>query len=231
MVDARYEKVRENGTTESVGVLIVKGVREDNKREIIAVEVSHTETETTRSNLFRSLKDRGLSGVEYIVSDRHEGLKAAVDRHFQGVIWQRCQKHYVRNGEGRVRADDEDKLRSRLEDAFHAPDRETAKKRMQKIIEKYMDEYPGLADWLDRTYHKSLQVFNHPSDHWKRMRTNNSLERFMQEIKRRTKVIRVFPNRKSCRRLITALCMEQSEDWVTGYDYLDMSLLEEEKPD
>lgn len=229
VIDARYEKVRENGSTESVGVLVVKGVCEDNKREIIAVDVAVTENKTTWSDLFVHLKERGLSGVRYIVSDRHNGLKQAIDKHFQGVIWQRCQEHYIRNAEDRVRKSEEDELRNRLEDALHAPSREQAEARMEKIIEDYSETHPDLAQWLDDTAHEVMQVFNLPGDHRKRMRTNNSLERFMQEIKRRTKVIRVFPNRKSCRRLVAALCMEQSEDWETGYDYLDMSLIEEEE--
>lgn len=229
VIDARYEKVRENGSTESIGVLIVKGVRESGKREILAVDVAVTENETTWSNLFGHLKERGLSGVRYIVSDRHDGLKKAIDRHFQGVIWQRCQEHYIRNAEGRVRRSEEEELRDRLEDALHAPSREQAEARLETTINNYRKSHPDLAGWLDETSHEVLQVFNLPPEHRKRMRTNNSLERFMQEIKRRTKVIRVFPNRDSCLRLVAALCMEQSEDWITGRSYLDMSLLTEEE--
>lgn len=118
VIDARYEQVREGGTTKSVGVLIVKGVREDNKREIIAVEVANTENETTWSNLFRNLKDRGLSDVRYIVSDRHKRLKKAIDRHFQGVIWQRCQEHWTRNAVDRVAKTDPEELREDLQDGL-----------------------------------------------------------------------------------------------------------------
>jgi len=229
VIDARYEKVRENGSTESVGVLVVKGVREDNKREIIAVDVAVTENKTTWGNLFKDLKERGLSGVRYIVSDCHEGLTDAIDKHFQGVTWQRCQEHYIRNANDRVRKSEEDELRERLEDALHAPAREQAEARMERIIEDYNQSHPKLATWLDETSHEVMQVYNLPQEHRKRMRTNNSLERFMEEIKRRTKVVRVFPNRNSCLRLVSAICMEQSEDWETGYDYLDMSLIEEEE--
>lgn len=230
VIDARYEQVREGGTTKSVGVLIVKGVREDNKREIIAVEVANTENETTWSNLFRNLKDRGLSGVRYIVSDRHKRLKKAIDRHFQGVIWQRCQEHWTRNAVDRVAKTDPEELREDLQDALHAPRREKAEDRIDDIIEELIeDDYEDLATWIEETVEETLQVYQLPGDHHKRMRTTNSLERFMQEIKRRTKVIRVFPDRQNCRRLVAALCMEQSEDGVTGYDYLDMSLLDKEE--
>jgi transposase-like protein len=231
VIDARYEKVRQQGPVEEMGVLIVKGVREDGKREILAVDVAVTENKTTWSELFKDLKDRGLSGVRYVVSDAHEGLQKAVSRHFQGAIWQRCQEHYIRNAEDKVRKRDKDKVRARLQDAFHAPSIDKAKKRLEEVIEKIKENYPDVAEWLARTGHEPLQVFALPAGHRKRMRTNNSLERFMEEIKRRTKVIRMFPNKQSCLRLVSALCMEQSEDWVTGYRYLDMSLLEEDEPD
>jgi putative transposase len=226
IIDAKYEKIREDGQVRSEGVLIIKGVRAEGKREILAVEVANTENETTWSEVFRDLKRRGLSGVRCIVSDDHEGLGQAIDRYFQGVAWQRCQVHYLKNATDKVSSKERSILRERLKDAWAAPDCQTAQSRLEQIIEDYRGRYPELADWLEETGEETLTVFELPKEHRKRMRSTNGLERFHQELERRTRVVRIFPNRASCLRLMSALAMEQSEEWLTGRRYLDMSLLE-----
>lgn len=224
VIDAKYEKIREDGQVRSEGVLIIKGVRADGKREILVVEVANTENETTWSEVFRDLKRRGLSGVRYIVSDDHEGLGKAIERHFQGVAWQRCQVHYLKNATDKVPAKERPVLRERLKDAWAAPDRQTANSRLEEIVEDYRARYLELANWLEETGEETLTIFELPKEHRKRMNSTNGLERFHQELERRTRVIRIFPNRKSCLRLVSALAMEQSEEWLTGRRYLDMSL-------
>ncbi len=228
IIDAKYEKIREDGQVKSFGVLIIKGVRSDGKREILAVEVANTENESTWSEVFRDLKRRGLSEVRCIVSDDHEGLGQAIDRYFQGVAWQRCQVHYLKNATDKIPAKERSMLRERLKDAWAAPDRQTAQSRLEQIIEDYRGRYLELADWLEETGEETLTIFELPKEHRKRMRSTNGLERFHQELERRTRVVRIFPNRKSCLRLVSALAMEQSEEWLTGRKYLDMSLLEGE---
>jgi len=228
IIDAKYERIREDGQVRSEGVLIIKGVRADGKREILAVEVANTENETTWSEVFRALKRRGLSAVRYIVSDDHEGLRKAIERHFQGVAWQRCQVHYLKNATDKVPAKERLVLRERLKDAWAAPDRQRANSRLEEIIEDYRSRYPELANWLEETGEETLTVFELPKAHRKRMKSTNGLERFLEEIERRTRVVRIFPNRASCLRLVMALAMEQSEEWLTGKRYLDMSLLEGE---
>ena len=227
-VDARYEKVRVDHRVVSQGVLIVSGVREDGFREILAVEVADTESEATYQELFRSLKSRGLSGVELVVSDDHKGLKAAITRHFQGVSWQRCQVHYARNLLGMVSFAKRKELGVDLRGIFAATSREqalgiassAAKKWRQKGNEK-------VAEHLEEHVEECLTCLAFPESHRRRIRTTNGLERLNQEIKRRTRVVRIFPNRHSCLRLVTALAVEQSEEWLTGRRYLDMEELGE----
>jgi transposase-like protein len=228
MIDAKYEHVREAGQVRSNGALIVKGVRADGKREILAVDVANTENETTWSETFSSLQQRGLKGVQYLVSDQHGGLVAAVDRYFQGVAWQRCQTHYMRNAKAKLPAKQRPILGAELQDAFASVGKSTALCRLKHLVEKYRPNYNDFADWLEETMESTLTVFELPEKRRKRMKSTNGLERFNKELARRTKVVGIFPNRKSCLRLLSALAMEQSEEWLTGHRYLNMSASDEE---
>ena len=228
-VDARYEKVRVDGRVVSQGVLIVSGVRDDGFREILAVEVADTESEATYHELFRKLKARGLQGVELVVSDDHEGLKAAIARHFQGASWQRCQVHYARNLLGMVGAARRKELAEGLRGVFAAPSREVAMRLACELAAQWRQSHPGVAEHLEEHIEECLSCLAFPESHRKRIRTTNGLERLNQEIKRRTRVVRIFPNREACLRLVTALVVEQSEEWVTGRRYLDMRELEEQR--
>jgi transposase-like protein len=237
VIDATYEKVRENGQIRDRAVLMVVGIDEDGYRQFLGTYMKTTETEASWSDVFSDLIDRGIDpeSVKYIVSDKHRGMRKAMAKFFPESSWQWCQTHYQRNAEAKISGKDEtEKLHQHLRDVFNSPNYETAKARAEKLIEFYQDHYPDLADWLDETIEETLTVFNLPKKHRKRLRTNNSLERFNGEIKRRTKVIRIFPNRKSCLRLVTALCMEQSEEWVTGRRYVNKEgldeLLKEDEP-
>ncbi len=227
-VDARYEKVRVDHKVVSQGVLVVSAVRDDGLREILGVEVSDTESEATYQQLFRSLKGRGLKGVELVVSDDHEGLKAAISRHFQGAAHQRCQVHYARNLLGMVGATKRKELASELRGIFAAPARETALEIASSVGEKWRGKgHEKVAEHLEEHVEECLSCLAFPESHRRRIRTTNGLERLNQEIKRRTRVVRIFPNQESCLRLITALVVEHSEEWLTGRCYLDMQELEE----
>ncbi len=228
-VDARYEKVRVDGRVVSQGVLVVSGVRDDGLREILGVEVSDTESEATYQELFRSLKGRGLKGVELVVSDDHEGLKAAIARHFQGASHQRCQVHYARNLLGMVGVSKRKELGADLRAIFASPTRETALEALSSVAEKWGRKgYPKVAEHVEEHAEECLSCLAFPESHRRRIRTTNGLERLNQEIKRRTRVVRIFPNREACLRLVTALAVEQSEEWVTGRRYLDMRELDEQ---
>jgi putative transposase len=224
-VDARYEKVRSGHRVVSQGVLVVSGVRDDGFREILAVEVADTESEATYQELFRSLKRRGLSGVELVVSDEHEGLKAAIARHFQGAAHQRCQVHYTRNLLGMVAAKGRKDLAEDLRGVFTAPNREVALGLASELADRWRGRHPGVAEHVEERIEECLTCLAFPESHRRRIRTTNGLERFNQELKRRTRVVRIFPNRESCLRLVSALAVEQSEEWLTGRRYLDMGEL------
>jgi transposase-like protein len=229
-VDARYEKVRIDGRVVSQGVLVVSGVRKDGFREILAVEVSDTESEATYHELFRSLKRRGLSGVQLVVSDDHGGLKAAIARHFQGATYQRCQVHYARNLLGMVSYARRKELAADLRGLFAAPDRHSALEFASCVAEKWRGSgQEKVASHIEEHIEECLACLAFPETHRQRIRTTNGLERFNQELKRRTRVVRIFPNREACLRLVTALAVEQSEEWVTGRRYLDMQELEEHR--
>jgi putative transposase len=230
-VDARYEKVRVGSRIVSQGVLVVSGVRRtDGLREILAVEVANTESEATYQELFRSLKRRGLEGVELVVSDDHEGLKAAVCRHFQGASHQRCQVHYVRNLLGMVGHAKRKELGADLRAIFAAPESEQALRIASSVAEKWRQKaHEKVSEHIEEHIEECLTCLAFPESHRRRIRTTNALERLNQEIKRRSRVVRIFPNRESCLRLVTALAMEQSEEWITGRRYLDMEELSDQR--
>jgi putative transposase len=224
-VDARYEKARVDHRIVSEGVLIVYGVREDGYREILGVEVADTESEATYHELFRSLKERGLRGVQLVVSDDHPGLEAAIARHFQGASWQRCQFHYAKNLLKMVGTKRRAELAEGLREVFACPTRETALKVAGELAARWRGSHPKVAEHIEEHVEECLACLAFPASHQKRIRTTNGLERLNQEIKRRTRVVRIFPNREACLRLVTALVVEQSEEWVSGRRYLNMEEL------
>ena len=165
-----------------------------------------------------------------VVSDDHEGLKAAIFRHFQGASWQRCQVHYARNLLGMVGAKKRKELAADLRAIFAAPAREQALRIASSVAEKWREEgHEKVAEHLEEHVEECLSCLSFPESHRRRIRTTNGQERLNQEIKRRTRVVRIFPNREACLRLVTALCVEQSEEWVTGRRYLDMEELRESR--
>ena len=232
-VDARYEKVRVAHKVISQGVLAVSAVRDDGFREIVGLEVADTESEATYQELFRSLKRRGLSGVELVVSDDHEGLKAALARHFQGASHQRCQVHYSRNLLGMVGYARRKELASDLRAIFAAPDRKQALQIASSVADKWRKKKSNekVAEHIEEHIEECLSCLAFPESHRRRIRTTNGLERLNQEIRRRSRVVRIFPNERSCLRLVTALAVEQSEEWITGRRYLDMGELEGHRPE
>ncbi len=230
-VDARYEDVRSNGRIVSQGVLIVAGVREDGKREILSVDVADTESEATYQECFRELKARGLQGVEVVTSDDHRGLVAAVKRHFQGTSWQRCQVHCARGLLGLVGATKRAALGAGVRTVFAAQTRSEARRLAGELADEWRTTHPHVAAQIDEHIEECFACYGFPPSHRVRLRTTNGLERLNQEIKRRTRVVRIFPNRAACLRLATALCAEQSDEWVTGKRYLDLGELRQWRRD
>ena len=222
-VDARYEHVRVDGQVVSQGVLIVLAIRDDGRREIVAVDVADTESEATYHDLFRRLRQRGLAGVRLVTSDDHAGLRAAIARHFQGAGWQRCQVHFARGLLGMVGASKRAELAAGLRQVFAATTRAQALAAAQRLADVWRGSHPKVARALDDEIEPCLACLAFPVAHQPRLRTTNGLERLNQELKRRTRVVRIFPNRDACLRLVGALCMELSEEWLSGRRYLDLS--------
>ena len=222
VADARYEHARVDGRVVSVGVLIVAGVRDDGRREILDVAEADTESEATYHDLFKRLKERGLRGVELVTSDDHRGRKAAIGRHFQGASWQRCQVHFGRTLRGMVGVTHRGRLGEELRGIFAAASATQARAAAPACVAGWKASHPQVAAKLEEDLEDCLACFEFPAAHRSRIRTTNGLERLNQELKRRTRVVRIFPNRAAVERLVTALALEQSEEWVSGRRYLNM---------
>ena len=229
MVDARYEDIRNEGIVKSKAVLIVVGINTVGKREILSVDIGNSESQHEWSQVFKRLKERGLKGVKYVVSDDHSGLVQAIKQKFQGSSWQRCQVHFMRNFMSKFSKKEVKEYIYKLQDVFSAPAIEEARERKDRLVKDLEINKSRIANWLDSEIEHCFTVYNLPVEHRKRMRSTNMLERFNQELLRRSRVIRIFPNEESCLRLFGTLCMEQSEQWRSGNRYLDMSLLKDNK--
>lgn len=224
-LDARYEKMRQHGQIRDAAVLIASGVTLEGKRQILGVSVSLSEHEVHWRTFLQNLVARGLSGVQLIISDAHEGLKAARQAVFGGVPWQRCQFHLQQNAQAYVpRQELRAQVAADIRTIFNAPDRVTAESYLQRTIQKYLKCAPKLAHWLESDLPEGFTVFGFPPSHQRRLRTVNALERANRELERRTRVVSIFPSESSCLRLISALLMEIDEAWQTGRIYLSSSL-------
>lgn len=223
-LDARYEKIRENGGIREAAVLIATGVLANGKRKVLGVSVSLSEQSQHWKEFLESLVTRGMRGVQLIISDDHSGLKAARQAVMGGIPWQRCQFHLQQNAQAYVtRKSMQEEVAQDIRTIFNAPDRERADAYLKNTIEKYTQNAPKLADWLESDLSEGLTVFSFPEAHRKRIRTNNGIERLNREILRRTKVVSIFPNEASCLRLISAILVETSDEWESGKIYLKMN--------
>ena len=214
VVDARYEKVRQGGAVVSQGVLVVCGIDRRGFREVLGCWVAESESEASWGTVFAELKQRGLQGVRYVVSDDHAGMVKAIGRHFQGAVWQRCQVHFVRNALSLCGVAQRPLVLNLMRSVTEAPTRDAAKTALAVAIAELEKKAPKTARLLEEHGEEILGVYALPEAHRKRMRTTNMLERQNQELKRRTRVVRVFPNAPSCLRLVSALLIETSQQWM-----------------
>ena len=223
ILDARYEKVRHGGSVVSCAVLSAVGVRRDGKRSVLGVSVALSEAEVHWRNFLASLQERKLHGIELIVSDDHQGLKAALRACWPSVPWQRCQFHLQRNATAYVpRLAMRREVASALRGIFNAPDRAQADRQLGLAVAEFRSSAPKLAEWMEHNIPEGLTVFALPSAHQRLLRTSNVLERLNKEIKRRTRVATLFPNESSLLRLVSTVLAEISEEWETGRTYLTM---------
>ncbi len=220
-LDARYEKVRQDGQVRHAAVLIASGVDTAGRRQILGVSVALGEHEVHWRTFLQSLVARGLGGVQLVISDDHAGLRAARLAVFGGVPWQRCQFHLQQNASAYVpRQDRKAEVAADIRAVFNAPNRTAAEALLAKTVQKYAQTTPRLATWLEQNLPDGLTVFAFPAAHRRLLRTTNGLERVNQEIRRRTRVVGIFPNDAACLRLVSALAMEISEEWESGKAYL-----------
>jgi len=217
VLDARYEKVRQGGQVLDAAVLIACGVDGDGRRDVLGCSVSLSEAEVHWRAFLSDLKDRGLYGIELVVSDAHEGLQAARRAVFPSVPWQRCQFHLQQNaGQYVPTAAQRGPVATDIRAIFNAPDREEAQRLLERFVDRYRQTAPKLASWAEEALPEGFTVFSLPPSHRRRMRTTNLVERLNEEIRRRTRVARLFPNEASCLRLVSAVLMEIAEDWQTA---------------
>jgi transposase-like protein len=229
ILDARYEKVREHGVIRSMAVQVAIGVNWEGQRQVLAVETANRESQSSWKEFLLRLKERGLSGVEFVVSDDHAGLKKAIGEVLTEAAWQRCYVHFLRNALDYLPRKADDDCLQELRWIYDRRDLQEASRDLAAWIGKWQSKYPKLVDWVENSIGETLSFYRLPRAHHKHLKSTNMLERLNEEIKRRTRVVRIFPNAESCLRLVRALCVETHETWLEDNRYLNMSLLAEQK--
>lgn len=229
VLDARYEKVREDGVIRSRAVLVAIGINWDGRRSVLGIGLANRESRTSWRDFLLQLKERGLFGVEFIASDDHAGLKRAVMETFPQALWQRCYVHFLRNALDYLPRKADDDCLKELRWMYERRTVDEARRDLVVWLHKWQDRYAKLCEWVESNIEETFSFYRLPASHHKHMKSTNMLERINEEIKRRTRVVRIFPNEASCLRLVRALAVEMHEDWIEATRYLNMALLEEHK--
>jgi putative transposase len=229
IVDARYERVRDGGVISSQAVLVAIGVDWEGRRQVLGVEVANRESHSSWREFLAGLRARGLHGVEYVVSDDHAGLKAALREILPEAAWQRCYVHFLRNALDYLPRKHDDDCLMELRWFYDRRDLEEVRRDIATWITKWQGKYPKLVTWVEENVEETLTYYRLPRAHHKHMKSTNMLERLNQELKRRTLVVRIFPNTASCLRLSRALAIETHEGWLEAIRYLNMEHLKEHK--
>ncbi len=229
ILDARYEKVREAGVVASRAVLIAVGIDWDGRRQILAVEMANRESRSSWREFLVGLKARGLKGVEFVVSDDHAGLVKAIAEVLPEAAWQRCYVHFLRNALDHLPRKHADDCLQELRWIYDRRDLAEAKADLSAWLTKWQARYPRLTSWAEEAIEQTLTFFRLPRQHHKHLKSTNMLERLNEEIRRRTHVVRIFPNTESCLRLVRALAVETHENWMEANRYLNMDDLREHK--
>lgn len=217
--DAMYIKVREDSRVVSRAVLIAIGVNEDGEREVLGVQVAEKEMESSWRAFMRDLVSRGLRGVQLAISDAHEGLRQAIPAVFNGVTWQRCYVHFIRNVLDKVPKSAQGFVAALLRNVFHQTTMEHAREAMSKALEALEAKWPRAAAVAMNAEDDVLAYFAFPSAHWKQIRSTNPLERLNKELRRRERVVGIFPTRNAVLRLLGMMLLEQDDEWKVGRRY------------
>src|SRR5215472_2819676 len=229
ILDARYERVREAGVIISQAVLIAVAVDGEGRRQILGVDLANRESRTSWRDFLLALKERGLFGVEFAVSDDHEGLKQAIREVLPGAFWQRCYVHFLRNALDHLPRKLADDCLQELRWIYDRRELVEVRRDIAAWLAKWQAKHSKICDWVEENIEETLTYYRLPLAHHKHMKSTNMLERLNQEFKRRTHVVRIFPNAESCLRLVLALAVETHENWLEGIRYLNMQHLSEHK--
>src|SRR5215208_1115394 len=224
-LDAKVEKVRDDGRVVNKALVVAHGVHESGRREILSIDVGEAETETFWTEFLRGLVKRGLIGVQLAISDAHAGLKAAIAK-VLGCAWQRCTVHFLRDCLGHARKDQHGLLAALIRPIFNAENLEQARDRLSEAVAHLDGRMPKVAALLEDAEIDILAFYAFPADHWRKLRSTNPLERFNKEIGRRTDVVGIFPDDAALIRLAGMLCIEQNDEWLVGRRYLSAGSME-----
>jgi transposase-like protein len=229
VLDARYEKVRLDGVIRAQAVLIAIGINWEGRRNVLGVELALRESTSAWKEFLTGLKARGLAGVEFVVADDHAGLRRALVELLPEAAYQRCYVHFLRNALDYLPRKADDDCLQELRWLYERRNLAEAQADLAGWLKRWEKRYPKLTDWVENQIAETLTFYRLPRQHHKHLKSTNLLERLNEEIRRRTYVVRIFPNEPSCLRLVRALCAEIHENWIEDQRYLNMSLLKEQK--
>jgi putative transposase len=219
-VDALYERIRHEGRVVNSAVLVIQGLNSSGKRDVLAIEPMLDESEASWTYLFDKLKDRGLEEVWLVVSDAHKGIQAAVTKSFLGSQWQRCKVHFMRNILAHVKHSTKREFAAKLKQIWYQPDLKSARQYAENLAQEYEDLLPDAVNCLLEGLEDSLQYFHFDEFDHRKTSSTNTLERLNKEIRRRTRVVGIFPSMDSYVRLVTTYMIEYTEDWMTSKSYI-----------
>ena len=229
ILDARYEKVREDGVIRSQAVLVAIGIDWEGRRCVLGIDLANRESASSWKDFLSGLKKRGLNGVEFVVSDDHAGLRAAIREVLAEAAWQRCYVHFLRNALDHLPRKADDECMTELRWIYDRRTIEEARQDLAAWLKKWGKRYQKLCDWVEANIEETLTFYRLPRQHHKNLKSTNMLERLMEEFKRRTLVVRIFPNAAACLRLVRALAVEMHENWIEATRYLNMEYLKEHR--
>ena len=229
VLDARYEKIGEEGVIRSRAVLVAIGINWEGRRCVLGVEVANRESQSSWKEFLLDLRQRGLRSVELVISDDHAGLRSAIEEVLAEAAWQRCYVHFLRNALDHLPRKADDDCLTELRWLYDRRNLQEARNDLAAWLMKWSSRYPKLCDWVEANIEQTLTFYRLPQAHHKHLKSTNLLERLNEELKRRTLVVRIFPNTASCLRLIRALAVEIHENWIEATRYLNMELLSEQK--
>jgi transposase-like protein len=218
-LDARYEHVREGGRVVSMAVIVAYGVRADGVREVLGLDIGLGEDVALWRAFLQDLVARGVRAVQLVVSDAHQGLKQAIREVFVGASWQRCRVHFVRNVLARVPKSAQAMVAATIRTIFQQPDRRAAQAQLAHVIATLEDRFPKVVPLLVEAEEEILTFYDFPPEHWRQVYSTNPLERLNKELKRRSAVVGIFPNRDAVLRLLGAVLAEQNDEWLVGRRY------------